>query len=134
MRDFGATTQTSLATLTWTADKYGLAVAYSIRVSPDTGGISLSADHQGGNIQGLTPGMRYTLTITSTVAADAVYSPKIQSVEEIIWMSMFILCLFESVILFSACGVNIKICRNSLGSQITESSEKTTPRRKCFGP
>ena len=121
MRDVEATTQTSSATVTWTADKHGLAVTYSIGVSPDTGGISSSAKDQGGNIQGLTPGMRYTLTITSTVAEDTVYSPTIESVEEIIWMSMFILCLFESVILFSACGVNIKICRNSLGSHITES-------------
>ena len=84
-----ATTDTTSATLTWEANKFGYTVDYIISTTPKDDARMDRADARGGRMEGLTPGKMYTLTITSVVAADSPYGQLRTSVQKAVWMSKF---------------------------------------------
>ena len=100
-------------TLTWRTNDRGLNVTYDLAVSPTDGATVVSADSQGGEVVGLTPGKKYTMTISSIIRAYSVYGETDAKVEIVVDTSKFSLSVFNTkayTLRFSELALRTFVC------------------------
>ena len=95
-------------TLTWRTNDRGLNVTYDLAVSPTDGATVVSADSQGGEVVGLTPGKKYTMTISSIIRAYSVYGETDAKVEIVVDTSKFSLSVFNTKA-YALCSPNFRL-------------------------
>ena len=101
-------TVATLVTLTWRTNGRGLNVTYDLAVSPTDGATVVSAGAQGGEVVGLTPGKKYTMTISSIIRAYSVYGETDAKVEIVVDTSKFSLSVFNTKA-YTLCSPNFRL-------------------------
>lgn len=66
-------TTTSTVGLSWTAEKRGQNVSYTVKCNQGVGQLTTSVSDTGATWSGLTPGRKYSFNITTTLNADTYY-------------------------------------------------------------